>query len=97
MRPRTWERDEMLLPRPASFSRARVRYKIGSSGDSVSLEISSEEGTAFNGAVTQQSMFIIGDLGGAIRWNEVLTMTGAAVVNSVEISETAADMLGPES
>lgn len=94
MRPRVWERDEMLLPRPAIFSRARVRYKLGSSADTINLTVSSEEGTEFNGAVAQQSMFVIGDLGGAIRWNETLTVTGEAVINSLELSETAADMLG---
>lgn len=93
MRPRQWGKNEWLMNRPAAMQRARVRYTTASSADSINLTVSSEQGTIYDGPVTTDSMFVMGNVEPGIRLNGLLTMTGEVVVNTLELAETATDML----
>ena len=38
-------------------------------------------------------ILVLANVGAAIRWNVKLSITGETIVNSLELSETASDML----
>lgn len=101
MRERTWERDQYMLPRPAAFARARVRYGVDTENDPVtgaitltltSADAAGTTGTAFNGAVANQNIFTIASKPG-IKWNMKLDVTGYLAVNSLELAEASTEIL----
>ncbi len=88
LRPRSWERDEILLQRPTAFTLARVRAEEYSD---LALTVSNENGTAFSGSVGSAEPFMIAPVVG-IKWN--IAATGSSCFNTVELV-TQAEELAP--
>lgn len=86
-RPRTWEREGVLLPRDATFQLARV---YAEDYDSLNLVVSSEGGVAFSGAVTSPRPFIIAPRPGR-EW--AVAVSGASRTRSIELVESAAELV----
>jgi len=86
MRPRSWERDVLLLPRPACFGMARVRAE--DYGD-VQLTVACENGTAYSGSVSGPAPFVMAPVTG-VRWS--IALSGASRINSVEIVESVEEL-----
>ncbi len=87
LRPRTWEREDYLLPRPASFSMARVRAQ--DYGD-VRLTVSCENGVAYDGPVAGPGPFVMSPKVG-VRWK--LRLSGASTINTCELVERVEELM----
>jgi hypothetical protein len=86
VRARSWERDGILLPRPACFGQARVRAEDYSS---ITLTVDCENGTAYSGPVSGAQPFVMAPVVGT-RWS--IGLSGASTVNTVEVVEDGEEM-----
>ncbi len=87
MRPRSWQREDLLLPRPACFTLARVR---AADYADVRLKVWNEHGVACDRQIADGKPFVLAPQVG-VRWN--LAVSGASTVNSVELVEQAEEFL----
>jgi hypothetical protein len=85
-RPRSWQREDAVLPRPACFGMARVR--AADYGD-VHLKVWCEYGTACDAQVSDGRPFVLAPVAG-IRWS--LALGGASTINSVELVEQVEEL-----
>jgi len=87
-RSRSWTRLEKLFGYEVSFQKARIQ---SANTGTVSLNAYSEQGTAYNLAVTQQGSFCVACMPG-FRWNFGMTMTGAILINTLELAESIEEL-----
>jgi hypothetical protein len=85
-RPRNWQREDLLLPRPACFGMARVRAADYSD---VQLTVACENGTAYSGGVSGPAPFVMAPVAG-VRWR--IALAGASRVNSAEVVESVEEL-----
>jgi len=85
IRPRSWQRQEYLYPRPVCFQLCRV---YADDYASVTISIASEQGVAFAGAVTSSRPFIMAAQPGR-QWS--IAISGSSRVRSVELVENSAE------
>lgn len=88
-RTQSWERDEILFARDTTFQVAQVNAEDYTN---ITLTLSSEAGTAFSGAITDDLPFILAPQAGR-RWKVVIE--GTSVVNTVTMAEKS-DELAPQ-
>lgn len=87
LRTRTWERDEIVLQRPACFGYARVQAE---DFDNLMLTVACENGTAYNGPVDGPYPFVMEPIVGR-RWS--IALTGTSQVNTAEIAESVDELV----
>jgi hypothetical protein len=86
LRPRGWQREDAVLPRPACFAMARVR---AADYADVHLKAWCENGTACDTQVGSGAPFMLAPVSG-IRWS--LALGGASAINSVELVEQVEEL-----
>lgn len=90
-RPRVWARNDNLFGGTFSPAKARIQSQFNAGTDTITLTLSSEQGTAYNTTVAQQRSFTIAAEPG-FSWNVSMTVTGTARIKTFALVESAEEL-----